>query len=122
MTRRRRTSRILAVLAAYAVALQALLLPLSVAAGAPAAFSLCSSAQTGTSGPVGDRQGDHQGGCPCAAGCGMQCCTSGAIGPPQIGIVRAVTRSIPPTPARYSEPVRRPAGKGAQVPRGPPLA
>jgi hypothetical protein len=118
MNWRGRTSRIPALLGAYAIALQALLLPLSVAAGAPAGFSLCSSAQTGTSGPAGDRQS----GCPCAAGCGMQCCTSGAIGPPQIGIVRAVTRSIPPTPARYIEPVRRPAGKGAQVPRGPPLA
>jgi hypothetical protein len=114
-----RSRRVVALLAAYVVALQALLLPLSVAAGTPAGSSLCASAAS-TSGSL---PASHQPGCPCAAGCGMQCCAQAAVGPPpQIGIALAVTRAIAMTPALIGEPVQRPSDFGPQVPRAPPTA
>ena len=117
MTRRTQPSRMLALLAAYVVALQALLLPLSVAAGAATGFSLCASASSATGGtPAG-----HPEGCPCAAGCGMQCCQQGAVAlPPQIGFAFAATRRVAMAPALYFEPADRPAAKGPQIPRAPP--
>ncbi len=119
MTRQRRTLRIIALLAAYVIGLQALLLPLSVAAGGSLGFSICSSATSVDSPqpPVG-----HDTGCPCAAGCGMQCCVHALAAPPQITIayVGSGTGVTAPLPPR--EAVRQPAIRGPQSPRAPPVA
>src|SRR5512140_1706120 len=112
-----RSRRIVALIAAYVVALQALLLPLSVAARAADA-SLCASA-----GVASPHSGDgHATGCPCAAGCGTQCCDSAMAGPPPAVIVRAsaaITKFAPP-PAIVS--AARPHPHSPQLARAPPAA
>jgi len=115
MSKSVRSRRIVALVAAYVVALQALLLPLSVATAAPFSDSLCTASTAGS-----QPAGRHQTGCPCAAGCGMQCCGLALIGPPQVVIAVALTQGLMLTPAPALEPVVRPAGKGPQIPRAPP--
>jgi hypothetical protein len=110
-----RSRRIFALIAAYVVALQALVLPLSVATAAPFPDSLCAASADGSQ-PVGR----HETGCPCAASCGMQCCGLALIGPPQVVVAVALTPGLMLTPAPALEPVVRPAGKGPQIPRAPP--
>lgn len=106
-----------ALLAAYLVALQALLLPSLVAAGAPIASDICATSADGSHAP-----GGHETGCPCAAGCGMQCCAQALAGPAPIGLALALPRSsvIALTPA--IEAAFQPAYKGPQNPRAPPAA
>src|SRR5262249_4572539 len=77
MTESARSRGFIALFAAYAVALQALLLPLTVAAGAQNSGLCLSAASAGH--PTGD-----QSGCPCAAGCGLQCCTQSSVPPSPI--------------------------------------
>jgi len=109
--------RIIALAAAYVVALQALLLPLSVAAG-PFTANLCA---VGTSVDGSPSPAGHDPGCPCAAGCGMQCCVQTLDRPPQIIAVKlGVTRAIAMTPAPTIVPVIRMADRSPQVPRAPP--
>ncbi len=117
MSKSIRPRRIIALIAAYVVALQALLLPLSMAAASPFATSLCAAASDGSShAPVG-----HDSGCPCAAGCGMQCCAQTLAGPPQAISVRlGVTRTTTMLPALALEPVARSVDRGPQIPRAPP--
>ena len=114
-----RLRRVVALFAAYVVALQAMLLPLSIAAGAPFGASLCASvASTGGGAPASD-----QSGCPCAAGCGMLCCAPAVLGaPPQIAVTLGIAHAIALPPVRYSEPVQKPASQGPQLPRPPPIA
>jgi hypothetical protein len=73
MSKSLRCRHVIALAAAYVVALQALLLPLSVAAGSPFHSSLCAAAAAtdGLPQPTG-----HDGGCPCAAGCGRNAACS----------------------------------------------
>jgi len=73
-----RSRRFLALLAAYVVVLQALLLPLSVAAGALVGTELCSA----TAAERGQQPGSVDAGCACAAGCGMQGCAQLLAPPP----------------------------------------
>ncbi len=110
---------IIALAAAYLIALQALLLPLSVAAGGALPFNLCSAHESAASpqGPTG-----HSTGCPCAAGCGMQCCVHALAAPPQNPILLAargaglrMAMTVPLFAAR------RP-GHVLQLARGPPVA
>jgi hypothetical protein len=115
-----RSRPLIALAAAYAVALQALLLPLSVAAAAPFAASPCaaSAAAEGAGAPV-----SHPNGCPCAAGCGMACADHHALPPPSpavaaIGETYAGTAPLAPV----LDPVARPALRLPQVPRAPPSA
>ena len=110
-----RTRRIITVAAAYLVALQALLLPLSVAAGSPFAGSLCVSSAGPTQAPV-----SHDTGCACAAGCGMQCCAQVLAGSPQasFAVTRTLARIMTPAPALA--PVTRPDLRSPQNPRAPP--
>jgi hypothetical protein len=119
MSRSRRSRPFIALAAAYVIALQALLLPLSVAMGGAYPFSLCSAGASvaGSQSPVG-----HQTGCPCAAGCGMQCCVHALAGPPQtpIAVDLAQAGALMPLPAL--EIAVRPAMRGLQVARGPPPA
>jgi hypothetical protein len=114
MSKSLRFRHVIALAAAYVVALQALLLPLSVAAGSPFHSSLC-AATDGSPQPTG-----HDGGCPCAAGCGTQCCVQSLAGPPQVAIILAPTRAIAITPMRAIEPIIRPADRSPQIPRAPP--
>jgi hypothetical protein len=72
--------RLIALLAAYVFALQALLLPLTVAARPILDGSLCASA-TADGGP---QPAGHDSGCACAAGCGMQCHAPALAGPAPI--------------------------------------
>ena len=113
-----RSRRIIALIAAYVVALQALLLPLSVAAGSPFTNGLCaSSAGTTQQKPV-----SHQTGCPCAAGCGMQCCAQGLAGALQVAIVPALSQSYALAAAPVLAPAMRAFERRPQIPRAPPTA
>jgi hypothetical protein len=109
--------RLVALIAAYVVALQALLLPLSVATGTQFSSSLCITLADGSHTP-----GSHDSSCPCTAGCGMQCCGQALIASPPVvtAVARHATRASMPFPA--IEPVLRPAGQGPQIPRAPPAA
>jgi hypothetical protein len=110
--------RAVALIAAYIVALQALLLPLSVAAAAPFASHLCAtSADNGSDTPAGPT-----GGCPCAAGCGLHGWDHGFVLPQPPGVTPAFddVDAGPALPA--PEPVVRFASWRPQVARGPPAA
>jgi len=112
-----RAKRIVALLAAYIVALGTLVLPLSLVSGQPAGFSLCAVA-TSADVPAGDRSG-----CPCAGGCGMLCCASSVFAtPPQIGVGRFAVQFRAMVPRFYEAPVVRPADEVPSVPRPPPFA
>jgi hypothetical protein len=113
------TRRFVALVAAYVIALQALLLPLSVAAGGPFKSGLCAAALSvdGPRLPAG-----HDGGCPCAAGCGMQCCAQTLADPPQIMVAFVLTRATAMLQAPAIERVIRSADRSPQVPRAPPAA
>jgi len=107
----------IALIAAYIVALQALLLPLSVAAGAPGG-TLCAS----TSSPASSHPGAAPA-CPCAAGCGIQCCAGSLFSPPQaiaFGVIRASLLAPPSPPAAVA--VARPSLHNPQLARAPPAA
>jgi hypothetical protein len=119
MSRTIRARHLIAVIAAYVVALQALLLPLSVAAGSPFATTLCAAAASDDGAPS---PSNHDSGCPCAAGCGMQCCAQTFVGPAQITLAPGVTRAVTMTLAPVLEPVVRMADRGPQIPRAPPAA
>jgi hypothetical protein len=112
-----RSRRIVALAAAYVIGLQALLLPLSVAAGG-VLVPLCSGqASVGNAqGPVG-----HDNGCPCAAGCGMQCGAHALAGPPQTVIAFGAfsAASLLPPPAIDAPP--RLAVRNPQLARAPPV-
>lgn len=110
--------RLIALAAAYLVAAQAILLPLSVAAASPLLNALCVSSSDGTGhGPFGSDNG-----CGCAAGCGMQCCAPAALDAP------AARFQSPPAVAQVLAPVVAfvaslgPEDRGWHRPRAPPLA
>ena len=119
MSRTIRARHVIAVIAAYVVALQALLLPLSMVAASPFATSLCAAASDG--GSHAPSPANHDSGCPCAAGCGMQCCAQTLAGPPQAISVRlGVTRATTTPPAPALGPIIRLADRSPQIPRAPP--
>jgi hypothetical protein len=112
-----RSRRFIAVFAAYVVALQALLLPLSVAVGGTLGNSLCAASTGSPPSPV-----SHETGCPCAAGCGMHCCIQALSGPPQITFVISDMQVGAIAPALYILAVSRPIDRrGPQIPRAPPV-
>jgi hypothetical protein len=112
-----RSRRIIALIAAYVVALQALLLPLSVAAGPALGSALCVTSTDDSQLPA-----SHETGSPCTAGCGMLCCGQALTGPPQAVAVLILMRARALTPAPAIVPVVRPPDKGPQIPRAPPAA
>jgi hypothetical protein len=119
MNRRPRTLRIVALLAAYVVGLQALLLPLSVAAGGALGFTICSSVAS-----VGSPQAPagHDTGCPCAAGCGMQCGIHALAPPPQVAIADlARDADVAAASPLRTGVIHRPVIRGPQLPRPPPF-
>ncbi len=111
-----RSRRVIALFAAYVVALQALLLPLSVAAG-PFESSLCAAAMSADGAPT---PAGHDSGCPCAAGCGTHCCTQTLAGPLAGTVILALTRAVAMMPVPAIERVIRVAVRSPQVPRAPP--
>ena len=110
--------RIVALAAAYVIGLQALLLPLSVADRAFATVFCSAHASVGNAqAPTGQDNG-----CPCAAGCGMQCGVHALAAPPQtviaFGSLGAARLLAPPAIA----PAPRPAWYSPQLARAPPAA
>lgn len=116
-----RSRRVVALIAAYVVALQALLLPLSVAAGAPD-FSLCLSSASASPHSGNGQTHGLAAGCPCAAGCGTQCCVNAIAGPPPAIAVHvpAAIATLTPSPAIVA--AARPHLHGPQLARAPPAA
>jgi hypothetical protein len=119
MSRSIRSRRVIALIAAYAVALHALLLPLSVVAGGTSSSVICTA---GASVESSQLPASHDTGCPCAAGCGMQCCIDTLAGPPQVAIAFELTSVTKIKPAPAVEPGIRLAHRNPQVPRAPPAA
>lgn len=110
--------RLIALLAAYVVALQALLLPLTIAAGATFEPHLCAaSSADGAPPPL-----SHDSVCPCAAGCGMQCCAQILAVPPQDVSLRGPASEATALALPEFGRAVAPAQFGAQRARGPPLA
>lgn len=112
------TRRLIALAAAYLVAAQAIVLPLSVAAASPLLHSLCVSVSGGAGhGPAGSDNG-----CGCAAGCGVQCCAPAHLTTPPAEF------RLPPTVARVLaplivfEPGIRADSRGWHRSRAPPVA
>jgi hypothetical protein len=101
--------------AAYAIAVQAVLLPLSVATAAPLAATVCVSGSH-----VGDAIPSDLSGCPYASGCGMQCHTQNlAVAPPIVAFPRAPAGAMAAEAqlvGHVQRLIRRP-----QVARAPPL-
>jgi hypothetical protein len=115
-----RSRRLIAVIATYVVALQALLLPLSLAIGGTLDASLCAAAQTAANAPspAGDTSG-----CPCAAGCGMPCCVHVLGGAPQTAIALAASPSTVAVPTTAPDrAVHISERRQPQNPRAPPPA
>jgi hypothetical protein len=104
-----------ALIAAYLIVLQSLLLPMVVAVGVVTDTGICSA--VGPQSPA-----SHQTGCPCAAGCGMQCCAQALAGPPQAFPTIALTRAGARMSAPPLAPIIRLAARSRQLARGPPEA
>jgi hypothetical protein len=111
--------RLIGVLAAYLVALQAVVVPLSIAPTAAFAGSLCLSDHS--SDPARPPAG-HDQNCPCCAGCGLLCHAPALAGDtadlfPALRL-RAAIIVVPALVAAAP----RPAIPFAQMARGPPAA
>jgi hypothetical protein len=112
-----RFRRLVALVAAYVMALQGLLLPLSVVAYATADAGLCAAAPLHPVPPSGDDGSP----CPCAAGCGMQCCAPVLAAPPHAGVAPAPWDGERIASLPVAASVVRPALHGSQHARAPPL-
>ncbi len=119
MLRANRSRRIVALAAAYVIGLQALLLPLSVAAGGVFSPVLCAAGAS-----VGSAQSPlgHDNGCPCAAGCGMQCGAHALAVPPRTVIAFALAGASKPLPLPAIDAAPRAALRNPQLARAPPAA
>jgi len=117
MGARRFSGRVIGLLAAYLVALQALAMPLSMPPTAALDEGLCLSGPSGEPArhPVG-----HDENCPCCAGCGLLChaptLAGGTVDPLPAPHAR-VSIVFVPLPLVGAT---RPAVRIAQMPRGPP--
>ncbi|WP_137045181.1 hypothetical protein [Pseudolabrys sp. FHR47] len=112
--------RLLAVAAAYVVALQLVLLPLTLAAADPLSGPLCSQAAASAAVPADPLKTNT--GCACAAGCGTQCCASSALAAPSF--THAVDRNplwtVTPTLVFGSATLAQ--ARSPHNPRAPPAA
>jgi hypothetical protein len=116
MSKHMRRRQVCALFVAYVVALQALLLPLSVAASGSFTNGLCSAPSADTSQGSGSRD---VAGYVCAAGCGVSCCAQALDVPPGV-IDVLVTEARPFAAALPIAPPIRSISKGPQIPRAPP--
>lgn len=108
--------RLLALAAAYVVALQLVLLPLSVAAGPLRSGPLCSElADPAKASPERSAIG-----CACASGCGMQCCASAFGGPPSFATSIDRTSFAVLTPMEMAAIPGLMSWRSPQNPRAPP--
>jgi hypothetical protein len=113
-----RPRRVCALILAYVVALQALLMPLSAVAGASLGNSLCVAASADNS--KGSESNDR--GYACGAVCGVTCCAPILDGPPSVVIAVDLGSARPVAPVlAFTKPVQS-GSKGPQIPRAPPLA
>ncbi len=120
MNSRRRSRPFVALIAAYVVALQAVLLPLSVVAAGPYAVSLCAAQTTAHGAPQPSKD---QNGCPCAGGCGMLCGAHAVLPPdPLIAAVGPEIFGPAPMPALRSESIVCAPDWRPQSQRAPPRA
>ena len=119
MSKPTRPRRLIALFAAYVVALQALLLPLTVAAGASLDAHLCvtSAAVDGSPAPAG-----HDNACPCAAGCGTQCCAQTLAAPPQAASAFGPAGVATKVAAPVFELALAPTHRSFQRARAPPIS
>jgi len=119
MRARRLSGRVIGLLAAYLVALQALAMPLSMPPTAALGESLCLG---GHAGDPAQHPAGHDQGCPCCAGCGLLChapaLAGGEADPVLAPPVRVAAMVAPAAPAAAARPVIH----VAQMPRGPPAA
>lgn len=113
-----RSRRWIALIAAYVVALQAVMLPLSAMAAAPFAASLCSAHAASDRAPL---PADEQGGCPCAAGCGTLCCTHAVLAP-EPAVIASGAEVFGPVALPHLYPMGAALAPDwrPQAPRGPP--
>lgn len=121
MTRLRMSRRWIALIAAYAIALQALL-PVALAAAAPAGLPLCSGAMvlaTGTNSddPTGGTGDTRQGDC-----CGVMCCAPSLAPPPSAPDVVLRDAGSAPATVMALRVLALPLVRGPQAPRAPPVA
>jgi hypothetical protein len=119
MFARRFSGRVIGLLAAYLVALQALAMPLSMPPTPALAESLCLGGHSGdpAHGPAG-----HDQNCPCCAGCGLLChapALAGSVAAPLPAPRLRVAAVLAPASVAAAP---RPAVHFAQMPRGPPGA
>lgn len=107
-----RPRRICALLLAYVVALQAVLLPLSLAVSAPFNNSLCGARTSDSSQGSGSLDAAYV----CAAGCSVSCCAQTLDQPPYV--LAVVAREARPSAAcsAFASPVKS-ASRGPQIPR-----
>jgi hypothetical protein len=118
MSKPGRIRPVVALAAAYLIALQALLLPLSVAVGGVSPSSLCSAAVSPASQmPAGDSSG-----CACASGCGMQCCVDTLAGPTQELLAVALPAAGDRIAIAEALFAAHSSLEGTQRARGPPAA
>lgn len=115
-----RSRRLMALFAAYVVALQGLLLPLAATAFAAPDFVLCSAARDAGS-ETGGRD-TRDGGCAFGAGCGIPCSapTLGGPSPALVGILRVaqvINTTLPPAPSAAVRTYVR----HRHSPRAPPM-
>jgi hypothetical protein len=116
MKQRAPLRRIVALFGAYIIALQAMLIPLSVAAAAPFDNSICGAIAADPSEPA--RGHDSSG--LCAAGCAMHCCVQTLISPPVETFVSARVWVRVSLTAVMFAPASRPAMAGPHLARAPP--
>lgn len=110
--------RWIALIAAYVVALQAVLLPLSALAAGPFDASICSAHMTRDSAPL---PAQSQSGCPCAAGCGTLCCGHAALAPEPFVIANGSEAfGLAALPRLRPMGVMRAPDWRPQAPRAPP--
>lgn len=112
-----RSRRLIVLFAAYVVALQGFLLPLTLAAFATPETVLCTAAGEASRQPAG---GDT--GCGCAAGCGTQCCTPSLSAPPaQAELVPYITGATLVAPPLAVVAAPRAPDHNPHCPRAPPV-
>lgn len=107
--------RLFILAAAYLVVLQAVLLPLAVAAGSPFANSLCLSSSEAGHSPAAPNTG-----CACAAGCGMCCAPALMDGPLAASVAMVLDFVTVSTPSALPVAVAATHRRTPQNPRAPP--
>lgn len=113
-----RSRRLIALFASYVVALQALLLPLTVVGFAAPGAAICESA----AGEGSHQPASHDSGCACVAGCGMQCCAQALAAPPRPEIALRPTRANVIAPPSSLREIAQHTERGPHSQRAPPSA